>query len=226
MATITYIAGLDLGQAGDFTALSVLERARPVESLDPSGGRFYVREHWSDMELVPSDESAPKAQRTYAVRHLERFPLGTSYPDICTRVVELFAEPPLKDQTLVVDETGVGRAVVDMIRRARPRASIRPITITAGHAVQPDGAGWHVPKKELVGALQVLLQSRRLQVARSLPMSSVLVKELENFRVKITSAANETFEAWRERDHDDMVLSVALAAWLGKQATQELWVPC
>jgi hypothetical protein len=69
------------------------------------------------------------------------------------------------------------------------------VAVTAGHAVQPDGAGWHVPKKELVGALQVLLQSRRLQVARSLPMSTVLVKELEKFRVKITPATNETFEA-------------------------------
>ena len=105
-------------------------------------------------------------------------------------------------------------------------SSIRPITITAGHGVQPDGAGWHVPKKDLVSVLQVLLQARRLQVARSLPMSSVLLKELENFRVKITPAANETFEAWRERDHDDMVLSVALAAWVGEQATQELWVWC
>jgi hypothetical protein len=114
--------------------------------------------------------------------------------------------------------------VVDVIRRARPRATIRPITITAGHEVVPDGAGWHVPKKELVSALQVLLQSRRLQVARLLPMASVLVKELEAFRVKITASANETFEAWRERDHDDMVLAVALAAWVGEHALQQLWV--
>ena len=226
MTEIKYFVGLDLGQTSDFTALAILERTQTDVPSDSDGQTFSVRQTWSGFVTVPVRKAARKRVRTYAVRHLERFPLGTSYPDICTRVVELFAEPPLKDQTLVVDETGVGRAVVDMIRRARPRASIRPITITAGHAVQPDGAGWHVPKKELVGALQVLLQSRRLQVARSLPMSSVLVKELENFRVKITSAANETFEAWRERDHDDMVLSVALAAWLGKQATQELWVPC
>src|SRR5262249_43592397 len=119
---------------------------------------------------------------------------------------------------------GVGRAVVDMIRRARPRATIRPITITAGHDVAPDGAGWHVPKKELVSVLQVLLQSHRLQVARVLPLASKLVKELESFRVKITAHANETFEAWRERDHDDLVLAVALAAWVGEHAVQQLWV--
>ena len=111
-----------------------------------------------------------------------------------------------------------------LIGRARPRATIRPITITAGHDAVPDGAGWHVPKKELVGVLQVLLQSHRLHVARALPMAAVLVKELESFRVKITAAANETFEGWRERDHDDMVLAVALAAWVGEHALKQLWV--
>jgi hypothetical protein len=40
-----------------------------------------------------------------------------------------------------------------------------------------------VPKKELVAAVQVLLQSKRLHVARSLPDAPVLVRELENFKV-------------------------------------------
>jgi hypothetical protein len=45
----------------------------------------------------------------------------------------------------------------------------------------------------------------------------VLVTELRAFKVKITAAANETFESWRERDHDDLVLAVALACWLGQR---------
>ena len=224
MADISYLAGLDLGQTNDFTALAILERTRPAEPADSWGETFRVRQHGSGIETVPVRPTAPKRERTYAVRHLERFPLGTSYPAICERMVELFAEPPLRSATLVIDQTGVGRAVVDMIRRARPRASIRPITITAGHDIVPDEAGWRVPKKELVSALQVLLQSHRLQVASKLPMASVLLKELESFRVKITAAANETFESWRERDHDDMVLAVALAAWVGEHALKQLWV--
>ncbi len=39
---------------------------------------------------------------------------------------------------------------------------------------------------------------------------------MQNFKVKITTSANETFGAWREGQHDDMVLSVAMAAWLGE----------
>jgi hypothetical protein len=41
----------------------------------------------------------------------------------------------------------------------------------------------------------------------------VLVREMANFRVKITAAANETFGVWREGQHDDLVLGVALACW-------------
>jgi hypothetical protein len=224
MSDISYLVGLDLGQASDFTALAILERTRPTDWTDPSVETFRVRPHWSGLDTVAVREVAPKAQKAYAVRHLERFPLGTSYPTICERLVDLFAQPPLVDANLVVDQTGVGRAVLDLIRRARPQATIRPITITAGHAVVPDGAGWHVPKKELVSTLQVLFQSRRLQVARQLPMASVLVKELETFRVKITASANETFESWRERDHDDLVLAVAMAAWVGERGLQQFWI--
>jgi hypothetical protein len=63
--------------------------------------------------------------------------------------------------------------------------------------------------------IQVPLQNRRLQIAEGLPLTSVLADELAAFRVKITLAGNETFEAWRERDHDDLVLAVAMALYLG-----------
>jgi hypothetical protein len=66
--------------------------------------------------------------------------------------------------------------------------------------------------KELVGIWQVLSQSRRLQVARLLPMAPVLVKEPETFRVNISATANETLECWCARDSADLLQSVALAA--------------
>ena len=122
---------------------------------------------------------------------------------------------------LVVDQTGVGRPVVDMLEdglRGRVTCQFCPITITGGHEVTKSAAGeLRVPKKELVGGLQVLLQTRRLKVARALPEAATLVRELETFRVKVTEAANETFGAWREGQHDDLVLAVGLAAWVGEK---------
>ena len=35
---------------------------------------------------------------------------------------------------------------------------------------------------------------------------------------------DQSLEAWREGPHDDLVLAVALAAWVGQQGVQQLWV--
>lgn len=164
-----YTLGLDLGQAQDYTALAVLE---------------------ATTHLNPRD--ADEAQCIYAVRHLERFPLGTSYTDIAATLVQRCARRPLRGARLVLDHTGVGRAVVDLLKRARPDATLVPVTITAGHhAHRDDQGGWFVPKKDLVGCLQVLLQQHRLSVAAALAEAPTLVKVLENFQVKITAAAND-----------------------------------
>ena len=48
----------------------------------------------------------------------------------------------------------------------------------------------------------------------------MLVEELQNFKLKITTASNDTYEAWRESVHDDLVLAAAMAAWLGEK---RLW---
>jgi hypothetical protein len=120
-------------------------------------------------------------------------------------------------------------AVVDMLAdglRNRVTCGFWPVTITAGHgATMGEDGGLRVPKKELVGSVQVLLQARRLRVARALPDAPVLVKELENFRVKVTAARNEVYESWREGQHDDLVLAVALAAWAGDKALPPLFDP-
>jgi hypothetical protein len=200
-STTRFVSGLDLGQAQDFTALAVLEETKHP---DPDKPR----------ELV----------RHYAVRHLERFPLGTSYTAVCTRLVTLFAAPPLTRTTLAVDQTGVGRPVIDMLQKSSISASIRPITITGGHKATPaETGGWLVPKKELVSVLQVMLQARRIKVAPSLPEAATLVRELTTFQVKITPATNEIFGAWREGLHDDLVLAVAIAVWQAERRL-EAWV--
>jgi hypothetical protein len=114
-----------------------------------------------------------------------------------------------------------------MLRRTKINARIRPITVTGGHQVHPDPrGGWLVPKKELVSTLQVLLQSRRIKIAPTLPDARTLVQELLNFQVKITASANETFGAWREGTHDDLVFAVAIAAWEGERGGRKLaiWV--
>jgi hypothetical protein len=222
---VDYFGGLDLGQTSDYTALAVLECTTPERDPDqPRIDQLIASGHMRppDGYVPPQDRPPASTERTYTLRVLERFPLGTSYLKIVESVVEMYGAEPLAGSVLAVDATGIGRPVLDVFRKARPRCRLKPITITAGNAATPDGAGWTVPKKDLVGALQVLLQSRRLKVSKALPHAALLVKEMEAFRVKVNIAtAHESFEALREGDHDDMVLAVGMAAWVGERGRQK-----
>ena len=166
-----------------------------------------------------------KQEKEYHVRHLERPKLGTPYPAIVEQVQNLLKSDQLWGRTaLVVDKTGVGAPVVDMFRKA----GLRPvaITITGGNSVSKDGDGYHVPKRDLVSTLQVLFQSGRLKVAGSLPEARTLVEELLNFKVKINvKTAHDSYEAWREGIHDDLVLAVALACWYAERRQKTTPVP-
>ncbi len=155
---------------------------------------------------------------TYQVRHLERLPLGTPYPEVAWRVLRLMRTPPLRDNAvLAVDATGVGRAVVDQLKAHG--LSFKSVVITAGYKQSRDGDTYRVPKKDLIARPQVLLQegNRRLKIAPSLPEAGTLVEELLNYRHKITDAGSDTYGAWREGQHDDLLLALCLAVWAADQ---------
>ena len=61
-----YFVGLDLGQAQDYTALAVIEAADTKGAWDPVN--LYFGRH-----------------RELRLRHLERMPLGRSYPEMVAR---------------------------------------------------------------------------------------------------------------------------------------------
>ena len=142
------------------------------------------------------------------VRHLERLPLATPYPDVVGHIVEMVQKLPGAE--LVVDATGVGRPVVDQLRKA----GLSPIavTITAGKAVTFEDGFWHVPKLVLVRALVVPFESDRLRIANQLTYATALRDELQAFTRKVTGAGRDAYGATAGA-HDDLVIAVALAAW-------------
>jgi len=151
------------------------------------------------------------------LRHLRRFPLKTSYQAIADDVASLTRREELAKQQWVViaDATGVGAPVIDMLKRLE----LKPvaITITAGFEVtRLTGREFRVPKRDLVSTLRLLLDDRRLKIAQGLPDAQTLVSELLNFRLKISKGGTDTYEPWREGEHDDLVLATALAAWYGE----------
>ena len=69
------------------------------------------------------------------------------------------------------------------------------MVITNGLSAALDGSVWPVPKKELIGALQVLLQDQRLNIAQ-LPEVPTLIDELLNFRMKPAQVSADPLAAW------------------------------
>lgn len=113
---------------------------------------------------------------------------------------------------LIVDATGVGPAVTDLlIERGRP---FKGVKIHGGdHEKFLDGY-YRIPKRNLVNNLQVLFHSGRLRIQRNLKHATTLRDELITFKMKVnTVTAHDSYSAWREGEHDDLVLATALAAW-------------
>jgi hypothetical protein len=208
-----YILGCDFGQANDFTALNVLEK------------------HREDKTTVEQKGFEPPAYTTttrtmFHLRHLQRLKLGTSYPDVVNIVGTMLKSLPQAKNApaLVVDATGVGRPVVDLMQKA----GLRPIAVTITGGFDENRVlsnEWKIPKRNLVSTLAVLLQSGRLKVAPDLREAETFIGELSNFKVKISATGHDSYNAWRESIHDDLVLSVALAAWFGERKVMPTHVP-
>jgi hypothetical protein len=145
----------------------------------------------------------------YTLRHLVRFPVGSSYTEIRDRVVALAQN--LRGPAVVLDATGVGAAAVSLFRSGSLYVST--VTLVAGDQAAQDGSNYRVPKKDLVSVTQVLLQTGRLKIARALPHAELLARELVNFRSRAPAQTVEAQLDCRERANDDLVLALAIAAW-------------
>jgi hypothetical protein len=106
----------------------------------------------------------------------------------------------------------VGPAVTDIFsKRGR---TFKAVKIHGGDVESCEEGTYRVPKRNLVSALQAALQTGTLKIASSLKLAEVLREELLNFRVKIDlRTAHDSYEHWREGDHDDLVLAAAMAVW-------------
>jgi hypothetical protein len=182
-----YIIGVDLGFSQDYTALAIAER-----------------------------HGLKKPE--YRIRHLKRFELMTKYQEVAAEVKRMMENEALAafDKHLVLDATGVGRPVVEMFEDA----GLEPvaITITSGFEMTrvKDRAEYRVPKADLMSSMQMVVQGARLKVSPKLRLARTFIEEAKNFKIKITEDKNATYEAWRSRDHDDLVLSVAMLLWYGE----------
>jgi hypothetical protein len=202
-----WIVGADLGKSIDSTAISVLHHT------------ITASENWR------SDAAARTWQQESVQRfdlvHLQRLPLGMNYVTQARAIGEILQREPLKSANadLVVDQSGVGAGVVDLMESN----GLRPIRIqiTAGTEVsrREGGNGWNVAKSALISTLEAAMHSGELHVAGSLTEAETLREELRDFQRHVTASGANTWSA-RAGAHDDIVLATSYTVWWAIERTR------
>lgn len=164
--------------------------------------------HFAGLDLAQTDDftalvvvdAQPERARAVLV---ERF-RGLAYTAVVDRIAGHLA--PFRDLLLLVDSTGVGRPVVDLLRLRAPWLRLVPVHLHGGARIRRAEDGLHIPKKTLMQPLATLLGSGRLEIP-----AGPLADELRAFGRKVDKrTGHERFEA--RTGHDDLVVAASLAA--------------
>ena len=173
--------GVDLGQRGSHSAMAVLERVEewPVELADVLRG------------------AGPR--KRYVLRQVERMMLGTPYREVVQRLKRMVESVMAirASCVVVVDESGAGVPVVEMMREAGLGCGILPYVITSGQHSTPST----VPRAELVTRLQLMVEREELEIAEGCREREQLERELVHLKLEGGSGS------------DDLALALALACW-------------
>ena len=191
--------GLDLGQRQDPAALAILERTQQFSPIrNPVTLEFPSR-------------------ILFTLRHAERFHLGLPYITIVHRIGHLVRDLtgsicggwPVSSghlcnpyKTLVVDASGVGAPVVEMLRKADFGITIVPILITSGQEAHPGpDKTFYVPRRDLITRLRIVLERQALRIPAQINDRETLTTELLNLSDRSGSK------------HDDLAIATALALY-------------
>lgn len=202
--------GVDIGQRHDPTAVVVVEyeaRALPMPALPR--GLF---------DPAPDPAPVPEYETIYLVRALGRLPLGTSYPDVARHInrvcMNIRAHDPKGTQHLLIDQTGVGRPVLELIAGLLdPAIWLTAVTFTGTDRC--DAAPLHRPeiamgKAFMVSRLAAALQDQRLKLPRG-PLAADLVTELRSYEVRVLESGREKYGAFAAGALDDLVSALGMA---------------
>ena len=169
----------------------------------------------------------------FDILHLERV-LGPSYPRLAERVAVLLAQLPaarpggvgrrpacaaggyagrtraevaaVRATPVVVDATGDGRAVVDLLEALH----LTPVaaTLTGGGKPRVSGREVSLPRRVLFRPLRAALEVGRLRVAEGCPYRAELERELLAARGGPAGAESRTRDA-----HGGLTVAVSLCLW-------------
>ncbi|MBM3734460.1 MAG: hypothetical protein FJW39_01630 [Acidobacteria bacterium] len=172
----------------------------PLYFGEPSNRRFVTAGldlgHANDYSALAVIE---RGQVKWILRQALRFPLGTSFGNITDRLRAMASAPDMRGRTtLIVDSTGLGAPVVEMLRAARIPVNMIPVVLTGGQTASYGNGVHHVPKRDLISALYLMFDQGQLMIPRSLPNYRDLREELLHFHANISGRGHTSYGSSRE----------------------------
>ena len=219
-----YAVLVDLAKKRDFTAIMVMKDSPQVVLGNELLKQPNKVVHYYDIVYIAQKQ-------------------GAWYHAIVQEIEELMQRATLVENAdLIVDGTGVGEGVVEIMREQ----GLQPIPIitTNGGLVREVYADVaevfpgaprlgmrtlqeiHVPKTDLVAAGQLLVQQERVRVAAGLKWAEEAREQFKSFRGKINERTKKkVYEAETEEEHDDIVICFLMGAWWFISQRQQQEIP-
>jgi len=170
-----------------------------------------------------------KIQHFYEIIHLDKV-IDTRFTEVC-RIINVITEHRdiKNNHDLVIDGTGIGEVVIDILRENylipvpivfTGPGQVREVFSSFGKVFGNGFTGAqvlkeiHVPKEDLVAAGQNIVQQGRLAIAPGLKFEDDFKRQMLMFRGKVNEKTrNVSYNANTEEDHDDLVVCFLMGAW-------------
>lgn len=209
-----FICTVDLAKKRDYTTIQIYRDTPEVRHYPIESGRSPQVINWMDL--------------TYQARMQ-----GVRYTEQSKMIRELLKRTNLLNNTqLIVDGTGVGEAVVDIMREdglmplpivSTGGTNVNPVyadfgKVFGGSSTQLRGAQvlkeMTVPKDDMVHAGMIVLEQGRLRIAENLKHVDDFRKQMARFKGKFNDKSGRTkYENDDDTTHDDFVVTFLLASW-------------
>ena len=211
-----YICSWDVAKKRDYTTIQIYRDSPDIKRFPVETGRDPMVVNYLDLVYQ---------EKMQAVR----------YPEQVRRVKELLSSiGMLHNHQLLVDGTGVGEPVVDIMREQGLMPF--PIVFTGGEEARPvysdfgkvfgnnQGFGcfagtqvlkeMHVPKEDLVHAGMIIMQQGRLRMAANLQHVEDFKLQLSRFKGSVNEkTGHRSYNNEKETIHDDFVVTYLMASW-------------
>lgn len=202
--------GVDVGQRQDPSAVCVAELQEQGTVRDSVG------------------QVVERGRIHYVIRYLQRLPLGTPYPAVADRLIDICDKLEERQKTIRIylDATGVGQPLVDMFRERSRRWAVThmiighgartliPVYLTGSERATFEDGELKLGKAAMVNQLRLLYEEDLIDLPPGAE-TDALLQELLTYEIRVNENAHAQFGAFKTGAHDDLVTALGLACWHG-----------